>query len=275
MSPVGDGRREVRSSDGTQLHVERRGPGRPVVLVHGTLGNWTDWSKVLDRLSDRFLVAAYDRRGRGRSADGASYAIAREVDDAVAVITSVGAPVHLVGHSFGAIVALLVAARHPGLIDKLVVYEPPIGSSGSDGNAFLRELDAAVNEGALDDAVVVFLRATGATESEVADTRSNGSAWAAMREAIGTVGREVRAAAEVLPLGPEEVGQISMPTLVLLGAEQDAATYAGVEDLARQLANGELRHVPGRHLALIREPDAFVATINEFFAQPSEAVPSI
>lgn len=101
--------RFVESADGTRLAFRRRGCGEPVVFVHGTMGTSADWIRVADRLSVRYQTNSMDRRGRGRSADGAAYSIDREVDDVVAVIDDCDGPVHLVGHSFGAVLALLVA----------------------------------------------------------------------------------------------------------------------------------------------------------------------
>src|SRR5437879_7690088 len=101
----------VTSHDGTKLRLDRAGAGRPVVLVHGTMGSKDDWFEVSRRLSSDFEVTAFDRRGRAGSGDGPEYSIDREIEDVLAVIDSCRPPVHLVGHSFGAIVCILVAAR--------------------------------------------------------------------------------------------------------------------------------------------------------------------
>ena len=257
----------VRSVDGTRLCFERTGRGAPVVLVHGTVSSWTDWAPVIERLSESFDVAALDRRGRGRSDDGRTYSLDLEVADTVAVMTAMGDRCHLVGHSFGAVVALLVASRRPDLVRSLVVYEPPIGDSGQGANTLLDDLDAAVAEGTLDEAVGVFLRATGATEDELAAARGNERGWAGMRDAVSTISREVRAASAALPFAPDVTRSITAPTLVLLGADQDAPTYAGLQQLAEVLPFGELARVPGRHLAMLQAPDAFAAKLSQFFGR--------
>ena len=55
-----------------------------------------------------------------------------------------------------------------------------------------------------------------------------------------------------------------MPTLALLGAEPNDPTYNGVTELADQINLGILDRVPGHHLALVFEPDAFVAVLRSF-----------
>src|SRR3712207_4932451 len=104
---------EVVSSDGSRIGFERVGEGRPLVLVHGSTADRSRWAPVVPALAQRFEVVLVDRRGRGLSraeADG-DYAIDREAEDLVAVADAVGegAPVGVVGHSFGGLVALEAA----------------------------------------------------------------------------------------------------------------------------------------------------------------------
>ncbi|MCU1350996.1 MAG: alpha/beta hydrolase [Acidimicrobiales bacterium] len=252
------------SADGTRLRLERAGQGEPVVLVHGTMGGKGDWHEVVRRLSDHHEVTAFDRRGRGGSGDGPDYCIEREIEDILAVIDASGPPVHLVGHSFGAILSLLVAARADGRVDKLVLYEPPLGAEEPAADEWLDELDAMVAAGDLDAAVRTFATAANITEHELQTMERNDRAWSGLRDGIGTAGREIRAARAVLPLDPAVVAAISARTLVLLGAEQDHPSYSGVSDLAAQLASGTLEHVPGHHVAQVFAPDAFVAKIRAF-----------
>src|SRR5687768_13656683 len=63
------------------------------------------------------------------------------------------------------------------------------------------------------------------------------------------------------------VRSITAPTLVLLGADQDSPTSAGLRTLADELPDGELDHVPGRHLAMIQAPEAFAATLERFLGR--------
>ena len=71
-----------------------------------------------------FTAVDYDRRGRGRSGDTASWSIDREVEDLEALIDATGAPAALYTSSSGAAVAL--AAVTSGIaVSALALYEPP------------------------------------------------------------------------------------------------------------------------------------------------------
>src|SRR5690349_15857093 len=101
MADTGAGQGWARSSDGTQIGYARGGVGQPLLLVHGTSSDRGRWRQVLPALEARYTVYAVDRRGRGLSGDAPRYAMEREFDDVVAVVDSIGEPVHLLGHSFG------------------------------------------------------------------------------------------------------------------------------------------------------------------------------
>jgi pimeloyl-ACP methyl ester carboxylesterase len=136
-----------------ELSYERIGSGESVVLVHGS---WTDrrsWDLLVPLLAPRHDVIAVDRRaGNGTRAD--------DVADLAALIVGLGGqPVHLVGNSFGASVALHTAATHPELIASVSAHEPPLFGILAAGAApdDLEALSAAV-------AAVLRLTEAGANE---------------------------------------------------------------------------------------------------------------
>jgi hypothetical protein len=113
---------------------------------------------------------------------------------------------------------------------------------------WLDELDAMVAAG--DRAVEIFAGAANITDDELQTNRGKARVWAGLRDAVRSAGREIRAAKAVLPIDKDLLGSISVPTLVLLGAEQYHPTYKDVRGLADQLTFGKLERVPGHHLAL-------------------------
>ena len=93
-----------------------------VLLLHGGLSNS---DALLDSigvpLGERRRVAAFDRRGHGRTADTPeAFHYESMVDETIAFIEHIGGPVHIVGWSDGGIVGLLLALRRPELVDRLV-----------------------------------------------------------------------------------------------------------------------------------------------------------
>jgi pimeloyl-ACP methyl ester carboxylesterase len=85
------------------IAYETVGGGPPLVLVHGTGGIRERWAPVVPAFAEHFTVYAMDRRGRGESRDEtAPYAIEREFEDVAGLVDSIGGPVNLFGHSYGA-----------------------------------------------------------------------------------------------------------------------------------------------------------------------------
>lgn len=104
------------------------GDGPPVLLIHGSWEDHRTWDAVADRLRASCTVLVYDRRGHsGSTAPVGQGSIGEDVDDAAGLLVRFGlAPAVVVGHSYGASVALLLAARHPELTARAVVHEPPL-----------------------------------------------------------------------------------------------------------------------------------------------------
>jgi pimeloyl-ACP methyl ester carboxylesterase len=108
--------------------------GHPVmILVHGGLDHARSWDWVAKALRENFHVYALDLRGHGNSAwaPGALYSIAEHVLDLSALADIVkGFPIHIIGHSLGAIVTLIYAGIYPDRVQKLVAIEglglPPV-----------------------------------------------------------------------------------------------------------------------------------------------------
>jgi pimeloyl-ACP methyl ester carboxylesterase len=113
----------------TTLVADTHGEGRPLLLIHGGGEDATMLGAQAESLAARgFAVAAYDRRGTGRSGRDAwpGGGAAQHADDARGLIEALGldSPT-VVGVSSGAVIALALAARHPGAAGRIVAWEPP------------------------------------------------------------------------------------------------------------------------------------------------------
>ena len=109
-----------------RLHVREVGDGPAIVVLHG--GPDFDYDYLLpelDRLAGRFRLVYYDQRGRGRSADGIrpdEVTIESEVDDLDRVRRHLGLEsVAVLGHSWGGVLALEYATRHPDRLTHLIL----------------------------------------------------------------------------------------------------------------------------------------------------------
>ena len=121
-------RRLVRAGDGLDLAFAESGRGPPVVLLHGTLTTLEDMTISLgDALTPHHRVLAFDRPGFGRSTvrrfvDAGPWRQAQGLHRALDRL-DVGRPV-VVGHSFGASVALAMAMQRPDRIAGVVALAP-------------------------------------------------------------------------------------------------------------------------------------------------------
>lgn len=105
-----------------RLHVHRWGRGPRVVLIHGgVLGGREAW-RAQRPLSERWTLLAPDRPGHGQSPDARQDF---EVDAHLIAAQLLSEPAHLVGYSYGAIVAMLAAVEQPQQVWSLTVVEPP------------------------------------------------------------------------------------------------------------------------------------------------------
>ncbi len=115
-------------ANGLWLAYKDQGHGPAIVLVHGTMADFRVWYNQIGPFSRRGRVIAYSRRYNWPNVlpgSGIDVSVQRQVDDLAAVIRGLGiAPVHVVGHSYGGQLALLLASQHPDLVRSLVVAEP-------------------------------------------------------------------------------------------------------------------------------------------------------
>lgn len=117
--------------DGIELHYIERGVGEPVVLIHGSLADYSywQWSEQMSLLSEHHRVIAYSRRYNhpNRNSRVADHSPMVEARDLSGFLDQLGlGAVHLVGHSYGAYTALVFALEHPARVQSLVLAEAPI-----------------------------------------------------------------------------------------------------------------------------------------------------
>lgn len=116
--------------DGVTFHAETFGePGAPVVVVvHGGPGGDYGYLLNLHALADDYFVVFYDQRGAGLSPRVAAEELTLQtsVDDLHRIVTHFGqgAPVRLVGHSWGAMLAAAYVGQHPDHVAQAVLAEP-------------------------------------------------------------------------------------------------------------------------------------------------------
>ena len=116
----------------TELTYVEQGRGDPILVVHGTLGDFRSWFEKLTPLAEHYRVIAYSRRAHYPNAWPADYARCLptvHAADLAALIEALGlGAAHLFGHSYGALVSLVLTFQRPDLVRTLILGEPPLFS---------------------------------------------------------------------------------------------------------------------------------------------------
>jgi pimeloyl-ACP methyl ester carboxylesterase len=121
---------ETRCPSGTVVwHIW--GEGRPVVLAHGSSGNWTHWIRNIDALAPHYRVIAADLPGQGDSGmpiTADHRGIAAALGEGLGELLGEGGRADLVGFSLGGVLFAYLAAWYPALVNRLVL----VGTGGLD-----------------------------------------------------------------------------------------------------------------------------------------------
>jgi len=155
---------EVKSVfiNGDSIHYIDVGKGDPVVFIHGAVGDYRTFSAQMDDFAKNHRVISYSRRfaypNKQSIADSTQLTVVSHARDLAEFLKAMNlGKADLVGHSYGADIALLVAIEHPELVNRLVLAEPFIpslmqGVQGGDtmvnnfiAKAFMPVVEAAKN----------------------------------------------------------------------------------------------------------------------------------
>ena len=258
----------VTSADGTEIAVERTGSGPPLVLVHGSgVSDHRRWeiAGVRPALAEHLTVYAMDRRGRGESGDAEEYSLEREVEDVVAVVESVGEPVTLLGHSYGANLALEASLVTDSLTG-LILYEPgiPVGEHEMSDPAVVSRMNDLLADGKNEEALVVFLREIGGLTPEEIDIFRSDPSWDDRVAGAHTLPRAEQACS-VHELRPDRLTTMQTPTLLLSGSESPQKYRDATTVIDDALPNSRTVTFEGeKHVAMNNEPERFVDEVLSF-----------
>jgi pimeloyl-ACP methyl ester carboxylesterase len=215
-----------------------------VLLLHGGI---VDSRSLLDSigpaLSDRYCVAAFDRRGHGRTADTPdAFHYDSMADETIGVLEHLDRSVHLVGHSDGGDVGLLVAIRRPDLVHRLVMI----------GSNFHHEGLLPIGDLITPDVYEMFAAMYGECAP---DGREHFDEFLAKTYAMW---------ASEPTLTPADLARVTVPVLVLV-ADDDAIALSHTWLLYESTPGAQLAVVPGAsHLLPIEQPEETVRIVCKF-----------
>lgn len=277
---------------GARLHVREVGDGLPILVLHG--GPDFDHEYLLpdlDRLADLGRLVYYDRRGRGRSYSGRladDVSMETEVADLDRVRDWTGSPsVALLGHSWGALLALEYAIRHPGRVSHLVLMNagPVSHADFLDLRRHVSDIRPAEQQKRMDElrSSAAYLAGDLGADAEYHRLHFASAVRrpAHLEQVIGQLRRGftaegLRAARaiedrlyqrtwldedyDLLP----QLRQLRIPTLVLHG-DQDLVPVEVARRIAGAMPHARLVVLPDcGHFAFLEQPDAVHAAVTEF-----------
>lgn len=272
--------------DDTRLWVVEVGEGRPLIVLHGGPGlDHTMFRPSLDALAEDLRVIYVDQRSQGRSDPAApeTWTLERLAADVSGLAASLELEDYAVlGHSYGAFVALQHAVDFPGAATRTIV------SDGAPSARFLAQIETE-----LENFEPVELReqvaaswereSSAQTQPEsrailvdqlpfhFADPRDPRIAEPAARLGDMVFAPDVLRAAATANYGSIEVedrlGSIPQPVLVLCGRHERTCPLAASEAIAAGIPDAQLVVFErSAHMAFIEEPEAYLAAVRSFLS---------
>jgi len=265
----------IVQANGVNLYYETAGDrGEPVILIHGSWGDHRNWDLAVPGLSENFRVVTYDRRGHSKSEKTTRQGSGDEdAEDASALLARLGlSPAHVVGNSFGASIALKLAAKQPSIFRSLSVHEPPLFDLLADdpsmapiltegrkrAEAVVKTLEGGDKVGGARLFVETMAFGTGGWEKLPAQLRetfiANADTWLdETRDPLA------------LNVDLKALSQFRKPTMLTYGGKSPPFFRPIIEKLSKTMPGSKLLSYPeAGHTPHISHPEEFVRRVTSF-----------
>ncbi|GII63130.1 alpha/beta hydrolase [Sphaerisporangium krabiense] len=272
-------RSDMLDVPGARLYHEVRGSGPLLLVLQGGEGDAERTKGLVARLDRDHTVVTYDRRGLSRSVPGdpgALITVERHADDVHRLLAALTTePALLLGSSYGGLIGLALASRHPEQVGTLVVHEPPALSlltpgARADADAVLARLEETYRDEGWGAAFKMLAEVTGAG---FADREPDVELPPPVsRERIANMHffftHDIPATRHCELDVPAIAALKGTSTRVVPAAGRTTARgffdHACAEELALLLGT-EVAEFPGGHNGLTSHPKAFAARLREVF----------
>ena len=268
----------VTAKDGVRLHVEAAGAGTPILFIHEFAGNHGSWEPQLRFFARRHRCIVYAARGYAPSdipTDPEAYSQAIAADDAVAVLDGLGIPkAHIVGLSMGGFATVHFGLRTPERALSLTVAGAGYGAEKAH-EAHFRSNSREVADNFERLGAEVFAKTYAVGASRVQFQNKDPRGWQEFADRLATHSdlgaaltmRGVQARRPSLWDLEDELKRMTVPTLVMVGDEDDHCLQPGLFLKKTIPASGLAIFPKTGHTLNLEEPAAFNAQLAEFIAQ--------
>ncbi len=272
--------------DGARVHYQRAGSGRPLLLIHGLVGSAKNWRRNIEDLANDATVYAIDLLNMGESdrVPGLDASLEATADAIARWMQAVGLEdVDVAAVSHGGAVALMLAARHPERVGKLILFAPanPFCNLGHQLIAFYNS-----RPGRWIARTIPFLpkfiptialgRMYGDAKRVTPEALSGYTSGLATPGTVDHVLAIVRRWHEDMNVLLSELPRLAArPVLLLWGDRDRAVGLASAQQLQRMLPLSELRVVRGAgHLAFEEMPEICNHAMREWLTSREQPAPS-
>jgi pimeloyl-ACP methyl ester carboxylesterase len=253
------------------------GSGSTMVCIHSSASSSGQWRMLMEALSGRLRVVAMDLYGYGRSP---AWPGERELrlEDEIALIAPIlesAGQFHLVGHSYGGLVALKLALSYPARVASLTLYEPTCFFLLTNDDSARREIEAVRDE---TNWLVDASEYEAAAQHFVAYWTGSG-AWPKLPEAarltiINSMGKiRFEWATAFDPSFPiDQISALKMPVLLLTGSRSTIAARGVQRMLQTLLPGAEVVEFSGLgHMGPVTHPEQVNKAIANFLARVEDS----
>lgn len=263
----------IAEVNGIRLYWERKGEGPPLLFISGTGGDLRKKPNVFDGpLPKSFDVLSYDQRGLGQSEKPSGHPFSMEdyAADAAAMIGEAGwESAHVIGVSFGGMVAQELAIRFPGRVKKLVLACTSPGGEGGASYPFHTIAHLSPEEHARHMIPIADMRHDAAWAEANPEQYEKLVELAAADPYAEEPGHEEGAAAQLAARATHDawdrLERIAAPTLICGGKYDGIALPETQNKLKSRIPGAQLQMFEGGHLFLLQDRAAFPA-IMKFLA---------
>ena len=262
----------VTTTDGVTLGGAVHGHGRPLVFLHGIIGDGDlDWRALLPHLTGKFTCYLPSWRGRGLSGDHADLSFGRMVDDVLAYVDSISEPTGLVGWSAGSDLALVAAGAQPDAVDAVALVGPIMPGLMDEhelaalGDAVAR-MGALAAAGTLTDAMRAFA-AFPFTDKDISVAEDAGYFEATGRYVPNLLNFQQQAMGYdgPTPDDPAVLSAITGPMVVLHGSDTKPYDRGAARYVADHIPDARIQEIPGAgHAVPLTHPEVLAEALTEF-----------
>jgi 3-oxoadipate enol-lactonase len=253
------------------LNVIDEGSGSPILFVHGFPLDHSMWRGQFSDLSKGFRVLAPDLRGFGTSSpiigDDTVVTMTQFADDLAALLTAlqVKEPVTLCGLSMGGYIAWQFAARHSDKLARLILCDTKAAADtkeAAEGRYKLAAKVLAEGSQVAAEAMLPKLFFKGSLETPAASVEET------RQVILKTAPRTIAAALRGMAVREDftsRLGALSVPTLVLCGAEDIITPATEMRTMAASIPNAQYVEIPAAgHMAPLEAPEAVNQAVRLF-----------